>query len=80
MTFNAHTQVDLAMWNISIHGMEAVRLDQLVLERGEALDSLRERAVINLGNISVRGMYQYTAECTNWFCIVNSFDSEVRSC
>ena len=72
-------QVDLAMWNISIHGMEAVRLDQLVLERGEALDSLRERAVINLGNISVRGMYQYTAECTNWFCIVNSFDSEVRS-
>ena len=75
----AGVQVDLAMWNISIHGVEAVRLQQLVLERGEALDSLRERAVINLGNISVRGMYQYTAECTNWFCIVNSFDSEVRS-
>ena len=38
----------------------------------------REEAVINLGDIIVMGMYQYTAECTNWFCIVERFDSEVN--
>lgn len=69
-------QVDLAMWNISIHGVDTMSLDKLILERGEALDSVREEAVINLGDIIVMGMYQYTAECTNWFCIVERFDSE----
>lgn len=67
------------MWNISIHGLNTLSLDKLVLERGEALDSLRERAVLGLGDIRVAGMYKYTAECTNWFCIVQSFDSEVRT-
>ena len=49
-----------------------------MLGRGEALDSLREKAVIALGDIKVTGMYKYTAECTNGVCIVQSFDSEVR--
>lgn len=65
------------MWNVSIHGIDTVNLDKLVLERGEALDNLKEKAIINLGDLSIEGMYQYTAECTNWFCIVNSFNSEV---
>ena len=60
-----------------MHGLNTLSLDKLVLERGEALDSLREKAVIALGDIRVSGMYKYTAECTNWFCIVQSFDSEV---
>ena len=60
-----------------MHGLNTLSLDKLVLERGEALDSLREKAVIALGDIKVAGMYKYTAECTNWFCIVQSFDSEV---
>ena len=60
-----------------MHGLNTLSLDKLVLERGEALDSLREKAVIALGDIRVTGMYKYTAECTNWFCIVQSFDSEV---
>ena len=66
------------MWNITIHGIDTVSLDKLELERGEALDNLRERAVINMGEITIEGMYQYTAECTNWFCLVNTFDSEVE--
>ena len=61
-----------------MHGLNTLSLDKLVLERGEALDSLREKAVIALGDIRVMGMYKYTAECTNWFCIVQSFDSEVN--
>ena len=60
-----------------MHGLNTLSLDKLVLERGEALDSLREQAVIALGDIRVAGMYKYQAECTNWFCIVQSFDSEV---
>ena len=50
------------MWNISIHGIDTVNLDKLVLERGEALDNLKEKAIINLGDLSIEGMYQYTAE------------------
>ena len=61
-----------------MHGQNTLSLDKLVLERGEALDSLREKAVIALGDIKVTGMYKYTAECMNGFCIVQSFDSEVR--
>ena len=56
------------MWNVSIHGIDTVNLDKLVLERGEALDNLKEKAIINLGDLLIEGMYQYTAECTNWFC------------
>ena len=66
------------MWNVSIDGIDTVSLEKLVLERGEALDNLREKATINLGDLTIEGMYQYTAECTNWFCLINSFDSEVR--
>ena len=54
--------VDLAMWNISIGGLDTLSLDQLRLERGEALNNLREQAVIEVGNLTVEGMYQYTAE------------------
>ena len=54
--------VDLAMWNISIHGLESLNLERLTLERGEALNNLRERSVIEIGNLTVQGMYQYTAE------------------
>ena len=71
--------VNLAMWNISIHGVDTLELEKLFLERGEALANLKEQAIISLGNLTVQGMYQYSAECTNWFCIVNSFDSEVSS-
>jgi len=68
--------VDLAMWNISIHGLDTLNLERLTLERGEALNNLRERSIIDIGNLTVQGMYQYTAQCTNWFCIISDFDSE----
>ena len=54
--------VDLAMWNISIGGLDSLSLDKLTLERGEALNNLREQSIINIGNLTVEGMYQYTAE------------------
>ena len=54
--------VDLAMWNISIVGLDSLSLEKLTLERGEALNNLREQAVIEVGNLTVEGMYQYTAE------------------
>ena len=54
--------VDLAMWNISIGGLDTLSLDQLRLERGEALNNLREQSVIDIGNLTVEGMYQYTAQ------------------
>ena len=65
------------MWSISIHGMDNIRLEKLLLERGLALNNLREKAIIDIGNLTIKGMYKYMAECTNWFCVVNSFDSEV---
>ena len=71
-------QVDLAMWNISIHGIDDIKLEKLVLERGQALNKLREKAIIDIGNLTIKGMYKYTAQCTNWFCIVDSLDSEVQ--
>ena len=61
-----------------MHGQNTLSLEKLVLERDEDLDSLREKAVIALGDIKATGMYKYTAECTNGFCIIQSFDSEVR--
>ena len=54
--------VDLAMWNISIHGLDTLSLEKLTLDRGEALNNLRERSVIDIGNVTIRGMYQYTAQ------------------
>ena len=54
--------VDLAMWNISIGGLDTLSLEKLTLERGEALNNLREQSIINIGNLTVEGMYQYTAE------------------
>ena len=71
-------QVDLAMWNISIHGIDDIKLEKLELERGQALNKLREKAIIDIGNLTIKGMYKYTAQCTNWFCIVDSLDSEVQ--
>jgi len=68
--------VDLAMWNISIHGIDDIKLEKLELERGQALNKLREKAIIDIGNLTIKGMYKYTAQCTNWFCIVDSLDSE----
>jgi hypothetical protein len=68
--------VDLAMWNISIHGIDDIRLEKLLLERGQALNNLREKAIIDIGNLTIQGMYKYTAQCTNWFCIIDSLDSE----
>ena len=65
--------VDLAMWNISIHGIDDIKLEKLLLERGQALNYLREKAIIDL---TIKGMYKYTAQCTNWFCIVDSLDSD----
>jgi len=69
-------QVDLSMWNITVHGIEDIHLAKLVLERGQGLNNLREEATIDLGNITVKGMYQYTAKCTAWICVIDSFDSE----
>ena len=54
--------VDLAMWNISIGGLDNLSLEKLTLERGEALNNLREQSIINIGNLTVEGMYQYTAQ------------------
>ena len=54
--------VDLAMWNISIAGLDSLSLEQLTLERGEALNNLREQSIINIGNLTVEGMYEYTAQ------------------
>eukprot|EP00092_Neocalanus_flemingeri_P039152 GFUD01042614.1.p1 GENE.GFUD01042614.1~~GFUD01042614.1.p1 ORF type:complete len:843 (+),score=261.12 GFUD01042614.1:84-2612(+) len=68
--------VNLAMWNISIDGLDHIKLERLLLERGQALNNLREKAIIDIGNLTIKGMYKYTAECSNWFCIVNAFDSE----
>ena len=65
--------VDLAMWNISIHGLHTLRLEDLSLERGEALNNLRERSVIDIGNLTVRGMYQYTAEGGFSFWTIHNF-------
>ena len=65
------------MWNITIHGVDDIRLEKLLLERGQALNNLREKAIIDIGNLTIKGMYKYTATCTNWFCIVDSLDSEV---
>jgi len=69
-------QVDLSMWNITVHGIEGISLEKLVLERGQGLNNLREEATIDLGNITVKGMYQYTAKCTAWLCVIDAFDSE----
>merc|ERR1712123_60523 len=68
--------VDLAMWNISIHGIDDIRLEKLLFERGQALNNLREKAILDIGNLTIKGMYKYTAQCTAWFCIVDSLDSE----
>ena len=54
--------VDLAMWNISIGGLDNLSLEKLTLERGEALNNLREQSIIDIGNLTVEGMYQYTAQ------------------
>ena len=54
--------VDLAMWNISIAGLDNLSLEKLSLERGEALNNLREQSIIDIGNLTVEGMYQYTAQ------------------
>ena len=54
--------VDLAMWNISVGGLDNLRLEELTLERGEALNNLREQSIIDIGNLTVEGMYQYTAQ------------------
>jgi hypothetical protein len=35
------------------------RLEQLKLERGDSLKNLRTTALLNLGNISVTGLYKY---------------------
>lgn len=61
-----------------MHGQNTLSLDKLVLERGAALDSPREKAMIALGDVKIAGVYKYTAECTNWLFIVQSFDSKVR--
>ena len=50
------------MWNISIGGLDTLSLEELTLERGEALNNLREQSIINIGNLTVEGMYQYTAQ------------------
>jgi len=69
-------QVDLSMWNVTVVGIQDIALDRLTLQRGQGLNNLREQAVIAMGDLEVKGMYQYTAECTAWICVVSSFDSE----
>jgi hypothetical protein len=39
--------------------MYVCRLEQLKLERGDSLKNLRTTALLNLGNISVTGLYKY---------------------
>jgi len=69
-------QVKLSMWNVTVVGIQDIELDRLTLKRGRGLNNLREEAVLGLGDLEVRGMYQYTAECTAWICVISQFDSE----
>jgi len=69
-------QVNLAMWNVSIVGIEDIALKRLSILRGQGLNNLREEALLDLGDLEVRGMYQYTAQCTAWLCVISEFDSE----
>jgi hypothetical protein len=41
--------------------MSFTRLEQLKLERGDSLKNLRTTAILDLGNMSVTGTYQYQA-------------------
>jgi len=69
-------QVQLSMWNVSVLGIQDIALDRLTVQRGRALNNLKEEAVLAMGDLEVRGMYQYDATCTAWICVVSQFDSE----
>jgi len=69
-------EVEFFMWNITVAGLADLKLDELVLERGESLKNLNTRAVLNIGNLSVTGLYKYKAVYTGWVWGMSDMDSE----
>merc|ERR1711922_67352 len=47
-------EIQFWMWNISIDGLSDLKLDRLILERGPALKNLDTKAILNLGNLTVK--------------------------
>jgi len=67
--------VEFLMWNVSVAGLSHIKLDELVLERGDALKNLDTRAVLNIGNLTVKGRYQYKAIYNGWMWGMEDMDS-----
>jgi len=69
-------EIEFLMWNVSIDGLSTLKLKELVLERGESLKNLETRAVLDIGNLTVRGRYMYKAIYTGWVWGMDNMDSD----
>ncbi|XP_023319732.1 uncharacterized protein LOC111694907 isoform X2 [Eurytemora carolleeae] len=68
-------EIEFYMWNITIAGLADMKLEELVLERGDSLKNLDTRAVLNIGNLTVTGQYKYKAVYTGWVWGMGDMDS-----
>merc|ERR1719402_510263 len=59
-------QLEFWMWNVTVHGLSEVNLTELVLDRSESLNDLRTHALLDIGDLTILGSYQYKGTPTGW--------------
>jgi len=69
-------EIEFLLWNISISGLGDIKLEKLLLEREESLKNLDTAAILDIGNLSISGKYQYNAVYTGWVWGMSDMNSE----
>merc|ERR1719193_333725 len=69
-------EIEFLMWNISIAGLQDIQLEKLLLEREESLKNVDTVAILDIGNLSISGRYQYNAKYTGWVWGMSDMSSE----
>jgi len=59
-------QVEMWLWDLSIHGLSGIVLKDLVLERGPELTDLKTVAVLTVDHLAVLGRYRMQGTASSW--------------
>merc|ERR1719203_1765629 len=59
-------QVEMWLWDLSIHGLSGIVLKDLVLERGSELTDLKTVAILTVDHLAVLGRYRMQGTASSW--------------